>query len=163
MNFEIRAPRKMPPGNHIWNLFSILFIVVLPEYMSAIMGLQAASVHPLPKPIKSVEISKVVKPPAYIVIMMPIAWATNATLIIFAGPKVWYTKPPIIIEIGNPRNHMELINPSCSADRPKLSPSWGRIPARIEKVKAVVMSAKQLPLNKALLLTFSFIKLGFKV
>jgi hypothetical protein len=26
----------------------------------------------------------------------------------------------IIIEIGNPRNHMELINPSCSAERPEI-------------------------------------------
>jgi hypothetical protein len=56
---------------------------------------------------------------------------------------------------------MELINPSCSAERPNASPNWGRIPARIENVKAVVMSAKQLPLNKAFLLMFSFIK--FKI
>jgi len=69
----------------------------------------------------------------------------------------------MIIEIGNPKNHMELINPSCSAERPNVSPNWGRIPARIEKVKAVVISAKQLPLNKALLLTFSFIMLKFLV
>ncbi len=45
---------------------------------------------------------------------------------------------------------MELIKPSCSAVRPNVSPSWGRIPARIAKVKAVVISARQLALNKAL-------------
>lgn len=44
---------------------------------------------------------------------------------------------------------MELINPNCSALRPKESPSWGRIPALIENEKAVVMSARQLALNKA--------------
>ena len=67
----------------------------------------------------------------------------------------------MIMEIGNPKNHMELINPSCSADNPKVSPNCGKIPARIEKVKAVVMSARQLPLNNALLLTFSFITISF--
>ncbi len=77
------------------------------------------------------------------------------------GPNVMYTKPPIIIAMGKPKNHIELIKPSCSADKPKLCPNWGRMPARIEKVKAVVMSAKQLPLNKALLLTFSFIQINF--
>ena len=64
--------------------------------------------------------------------------------------------------MGNPKNHMELINPSCSADKPNSCPSWGRIPARIAKVKAVVIRAKQLPLNSALLFKFSFILVGFK-
>jgi hypothetical protein len=66
------------------------------------------------------------------------------------------------MDIGKPRNHMELINPNWAAERPKLSPSWGRIPALILKVKAVVISAKQLPLKSALLLIFSFIDIGFR-
>ena len=53
------------------------------------------------------------------------------------------------MEIGNPKNHMELIKPNCSAFKPNCSPNWGRIPARIEKEKAVVMSAKQLALKSA--------------
>src|SRR5687767_14243488 len=64
--------------------------------------------------------------------------------------------PPRIIEIGKPKNHMELINPNCSAERLKLSPKSFRMPARIENVKAVVMRAKQLPLNNADLLMFPF-------
>lgn len=56
------------------------------------------------------------------------------------------------MEIGNPKNHMELMNPNCSAFKPKDSPNCGRIPARIEKEKAVVMSARQLALKSALLL-----------
>jgi len=44
---------------------------------------------------------------------------------------------------------MELIKPSCSALRPKVSPNWGKIPARMAKVNAVVMSAKQLALKSA--------------
>jgi hypothetical protein len=63
----------------------------------------------------------------------------------------------MIIEIGNPKKNILLINPSCSAVRLNCAPSWGKIPALIEKVKAVVITAKQLPLNKALLLMFSFI------
>jgi hypothetical protein len=59
MKKEIRDPTSIPPGNHMWNLLSI-FCIFTPEYMSAIIGLQAASVHPLPMPMKSVEISKVV-------------------------------------------------------------------------------------------------------
>ena len=80
---------------------------------------------------------------------------------IFFGPNVWYTNPPMIIEMGKPKNHMELMNPSCSAVRPNLSPNWGRTPARIEKVKAVVMRAKQLQLKSALLLIFSLIEIRF--
>jgi hypothetical protein len=53
------------------------------------------------------------------------------------------------MEIGNPKNHMELIKPSCSALRPKVSPNWGNIPARMAKVNAVVMRAKQLALKSA--------------
>jgi hypothetical protein len=64
----------------------------------------------------------------------------------------------MIIEIGNPRNHIELIKPSCSAVSPNRSPNWGRTPARIENVKAVVIRAKQLPLKSALLLIFSLIE-----
>lgn len=60
------------------------------------------------------------------------------------------------MEIGKPKNHMELMNPSCSAVSPKLSPNCGSIPARMENVKAVVIRAKQLPLNRALLLMFPF-------
>ena len=54
---------------------------------------------------------------------------------------------------------MELINPNCSAVRPNESPNCGKMPARMEKVKAVVMRAKQLPLKSAVLLMFSLIKL----
>src|SRR5690606_3721555 len=93
---------------------------------------------------------------------IPKVWATKATLIMFFGPKEWYTNPPMIMEIGKPKNHMELIKPSWAAVKPKVSPSSGKIPARMEKVKAVVIRAKQLPLKRALLLMFSFIKVGFK-
>ena len=65
--------------------------------------------------------------------------------------------------MGNPKKNMELINPNCSAVRLNCSPSWGKIPALMEKVKAVVISAKQLPLNNALLLMFSFNLLMFKL
>ena len=65
--------------------------------------------------------------------------------------------------MGNPKNHMALINPSCSAERPNCSPNWGKIPALMENEKAVVIRAKQLPLNKALLLRFSFIEFGFRI
>ena len=64
------------------------------------------------------------------------------------------------MEIGNPKNHMELINPSCSALSPNVSPSCGRIPARMAKVNAVVMSAKQLALNSADRLMLSVIGKG---
>ena len=145
MNSEIKDPITIPPGNHMWNLLSIWFIfTLLSEYESAIRGLHAASVQPLPKPIQRVEISSVVYPSAKIVVKIPIVCIRNATFMMFLGPNEWYTRPPIIIEIGNPRNHIWLIYPSCSADRPNLSPSWGKIPARIENVNAVVIKAKQL-------------------
>ena len=76
---------------------------------------------------------------------MPTAWAKNANCMILFGPTVWYTRPSITIEMGKPKNHMELMNPSCSADKLSDSPSWGRIPARMLKEKAVVIRAKQLP------------------
>jgi hypothetical protein len=60
------------------------------------------------------------------------------------------------MEMGNPRKNIKLINPNCSAVKPKRSPNCGRIPALMEKVKAVVIRAKQLPLNRALLLMFPF-------
>ncbi len=63
------------------------------------------------------------------------------------------------MEIGNPKNHMELINPSCSAVKPKDSPSCGRIPARIENENAVVISARQLALNSAFRLMVCVIKI----
>jgi hypothetical protein len=44
--------------------------------------------------------------------------------------------------IGKPRNHIWLINPSWVAERPKVVPSSGRIPALILKEKAVVIKAK---------------------
>jgi hypothetical protein len=94
---------------------------------------------------------------------IPNVWATKATRMMLAGPKEWYTNPPMIIEMGNPKNHMELIKPSCSPLSPNCSPSCGNIPALMAKVKAVVIRAKQLPLNKALLLMFSFIDVGFKM
>ena len=47
--------------------------------------------------------------------------------------------------IGKPKNHIELINPSCSADKLKSVANCGKIPARILNEKAVVISAKQLP------------------
>ena len=68
----------------------------------------------------------------------------------------------MIMEMGKPKNHIELINPNWVADSPNSSPSSGKIPARILKVKAVVISAKQLPLKSALLLMFSFIEFGFR-
>ena len=59
--------------------------------------------------------------------------------------RVGSNKPPKIIEMGNPKNHIELINPNCCAFKLKVSPNSGNIPARILKEKAVVISAKQLP------------------
>jgi hypothetical protein len=58
----------------------------------------------------------------------------------------------MIMEIGIPKNHIEFMNPNCSAERPNSSPNCGKIPALIEKEKAVVIRAKQLPLKSALLL-----------
>jgi hypothetical protein len=87
MKKEMRDPTSIPPGNHMWNLASI-FCIFKPEYMSAIIGLQAASVHPLPMPIRSVEMSKVVYPPAKMVVKIPMVWHTKATIIIFLGPNV---------------------------------------------------------------------------
>ena len=49
------------------------------------------------------------------------------------------------MEIGNPKNHIELMNPNCCPLRLKVSANCGKIPARILKEKAVVISAKQLP------------------
>jgi hypothetical protein len=46
---------------------------------------------------------------------------------------------------GKPRNHIEFINPSCSAERFNCSPNWGKIPALILKERAVVINARQLP------------------
>ncbi len=63
MNLEIKLPKTIPPGNHMWNRFNILLSLV-PSYISAIIGLHAASVHPFPKPINKVEINKVVYPSA---------------------------------------------------------------------------------------------------
>jgi hypothetical protein len=65
------------------------------------------------------------------------------------------------MEMGIPRNHMELIKPNCSAVRPNSSPNWGSMPARIEKENAVVITAKQLPLKSALLLIVSVIGFWF--
>jgi hypothetical protein len=49
------------------------------------------------------------------------------------------------MEIGNPKKNIELINPSCVAVSWNVSASWGKIPARMLKEKAVVINAKQLP------------------
>jgi hypothetical protein len=75
---------------------------------------------------------------------MPTVCAKKANIIILLGPTVWYTRPPIIMAMGKPKNHIELMKPSCSADSPKSLPNWGKIPARILKEKAVVIKAKQL-------------------
>jgi hypothetical protein len=58
--------------------------------------------------------------------------------------------PPRIMVMGNPKNHIELIYPSCSAVKPNWAPSVGKTPARMENENAVVMRAKQLPKNKVL-------------
>ena len=50
---------------------------------------------------------------------------------------------------------MELMNPNCSAFKPKDSPNCGRMPARIEKEKAVVMI--QLGAILALVLLVSYL------
>jgi hypothetical protein len=61
--------------------------MVTPEYMSAIIGLHAASVQPVPNPIHNIEISKLVYPVAKTVSRTPRIWATKATRMIFFGPK----------------------------------------------------------------------------
>jgi DICT domain-containing protein len=58
-NVDLVALDTSDPVAQEWHL-----IILSPEYISAIMGLQAASVHPFPIPINRVEISKVVYPPA---------------------------------------------------------------------------------------------------
>jgi hypothetical protein len=49
------------------------------------------------------------------------------------------------MEMGKPKNHIELMNPSCWPESWKASPNCGRIPARILNENAVVIKAKQLP------------------
>jgi hypothetical protein len=58
--------------------------------------------------------------------------------------------PPISIAIGNPRKAMELIQPKSVSLNAKSLPSWVRIPARIEKLIAVTIKARQEPRNKRL-------------
>ena len=77
--------------------------------------------------------------------MIPNVCAKKANCMILLGPMVWYVNPPIIMAIGNPKNHIELISPNCIAVRSNASPNSGRTPARKLKENAVVMSAKQLP------------------
>jgi hypothetical protein len=48
------------------------------------------------------------------------------------------------MEMGKPRNHMELMVPSCTASKFSSVPSCVRIPALMLKEKAVVINAKQL-------------------
>jgi hypothetical protein len=48
------------------------------------------------------------------------------------------------MEIGNPRNHMELMVPNCTVSKFISVPNCVKIPARILNEKAVVISAKQL-------------------
>ena len=84
---DIKLPSTIPPGNHIWKRFNKVFIS-LPSYSSAIIGLQAASVHPFPIPIKSVDIKRPVYPPEKIVKMIPKVCVKNANCIIRLGPIV---------------------------------------------------------------------------
>jgi hypothetical protein len=64
---------------------------------------------------------------------------------ILFGPTEWYIKPPTIIAIGKPKNHIELIKPNCSPVKLNSSASCGKMPALRLNEKAVVIKAKQLP------------------
>ena len=84
INLEISAPITIPPGNQTWKRLSMA--VRLRVYISAIIGLQAASTDPFAKPIKKVEINSVQNPPAYMVITRPMICEKNAIIINFFGP-----------------------------------------------------------------------------
>jgi len=155
MNWEMRAPKKMPPGNHTWNRLSMVVWLFL--YIFDTSGLQAASTVPLPNPMKKLESKSVIKSPAKIVIKMPRVCVAKASQTIRLGPNSLYSHPPTMVAIGKPKMAIWLIYPSWVSVKPNCVANSAKIPARIAKANAVVTSAKQLAINnlEALMLDIS--------
>ena len=85
---EISSYLAQSPQETTYGSGLIKYSFPYPHIHLAIIGLQAASVQPLPIPIKSVDIKRPEYPPEKIVKMIPKVCVKNANCIIRLGPIV---------------------------------------------------------------------------
>jgi len=77
----------------------------------------------------------------------PVKWPKKAINASILGPRELYSRPPNTVAIGNPKKAIELIQPNSVSLKPKSPLSWLKMPARIEKVIDVTVSAIQQAIN----------------
>src|SRR5471030_2114357 len=140
----------MPPGNHMWNRFSL---VVLSSGKSAVMrGLQAASTDPFEMPKIRLPAKRLQKFQANMVRSIPTRCPTKAKPTMRPMPIRSQNGPPKSIASVKPHRAAPSTWPSCSWLRWNCTAQAAPAPPRMAKLIAVTMRATWLPRKSRLAL-----------